>query len=76
MQVLPQALPTVQTLQHANALVVVVDDVPNPKAAGRDFLSRPLKERTLGHTNHADESVDKILYLYTISSVDRRTGVH
>jgi hypothetical protein len=32
--VLPQALPTVQILQHANALVMAVDDLLNPKAAG------------------------------------------
>jgi hypothetical protein len=33
MQVLPQALPTVQILQHTDALVVLVGDVLNPKAA-------------------------------------------
>jgi hypothetical protein len=33
MQVLPQALPTVHILQHANVLFVAVDEVLNPKAA-------------------------------------------
>jgi hypothetical protein len=37
MQVLPQALPTVQILQHTNALAMAIDDVPNPKDARAGF---------------------------------------